>query len=414
MKKVPFLFIVLSITICSLNSWAEELGRDVLKQELETLKAEFQQMKAIYGKRIEALEERLRKTEEVATEAASHKPSPVGSYGGIMNPDISAIIDAQMSFTDEKNDSNRNKVRIRELELAYQGYLYPSIRADVISALELSYKSDHTVDVEVDLEEAYVSFLHIPYVPLGLQVIGGRKFLDFGKLNPIHPHHWPFADTPLAFKNFFGEHNWFDDGVQLSALIPNPWDAYLKTTFGYWNGRPLAHGDGHHHHNHVVEWHGHIYHFRPSLAFSPGENDNLNLGYSLAWDEGARSKLHGGDFTYWYQWPQSYRKFKWQNELLFYDNRIEDIDSLGLYSLALLTLDKYWEVGIRFDWSQFANRDDVSEWAITPFLSRYLTHSTYLRGQYRFRDREAGKKNENAFFLQLVWGLGPHAHRLSD
>ena len=45
-------------------------------------------------------------------------------------------------------------------------------------------------NVEIDLEEAYLTMSPIPwvgeYVPLGLQL--GRKFMNFGILNPIHPH----------------------------------------------------------------------------------------------------------------------------------------------------------------------------------------------------------------------------------
>ncbi len=67
-----------------------------------------------------------------------------------------------------------------------------------IPALEMEYIGDE-VNVEIDLEEAYLTMSPIPlvgeYVPLGLQL--GRKFMNFGVLNPVHPHHWPFADRPL-------------------------------------------------------------------------------------------------------------------------------------------------------------------------------------------------------------------------
>ena len=61
-----------------------------------------------------------------------HKAAPVGSYGGIMNPDISVIVDSQLLYTDDVANEDRDKLRINEAELAFQCYLYPGIRGDFI------------------------------------------------------------------------------------------------------------------------------------------------------------------------------------------------------------------------------------------------------------------------------------------
>jgi hypothetical protein len=46
-------------------------------------------------------------------------------------------------------------------------------------------------------------------------------------------------------------------------------------------------------------------------------------------------------------------------------------------------------------------------------VTRYLTHTTYLRGGYQYTEASEGDSEHLATF-QLVWGIGPHSHRLED
>jgi len=392
---------------------------NALKTKVEQLAvasgAEKDEVKQTYEQRITAMENRLEEKEKQESLIA-HKASPVGSYSGQLNPDISVVANILTNFNDDKADDNRNKVRVKEAELALQGYLYPGIRGDVIAAIEQEYEGD-TSTTETDLEEAYVSFLDLP---CSMQAEVGRKFIGFGKLNPIHPHHWPFADTPLVLQNFFGEHNWFDDGASVSALVPNPWDLYFKASFGVFNGRNLEHAHEHEEEEEhtgetePIDWNGRVYVTRLSANKLLNDNSDVDLGYSLAWDEPRDTELHGVDLTYSYRWPYTYRKLKWQNEFLFANVDSTSTQSSGFYSLLKLTLDKNWELGGRYDWSQTLENDQSHEWAITPFLTYYFTESFYTRAQYRYRELIEEHEPENVFFLQLVWGLGPHSHRLED
>ena len=88
-----------------------------------------------------------------------------------------------------------------------------------------------------------------------------------------------------------------------------------------------------------------------------------------------------------------------------------DADDWGGYSLLQLTLDKYWETGIRFDWWDADHLGD--EWGVTTFLSYFFSHSMYLRPAYRY-NRFSDGSGEHQALVQFVWGLGPHAHRLED
>ena len=109
----------------------------------------------------------------------------------------------------------------------------------------------------------------------------------------------------------------------------------------------------------------------------------------------------------------TYRKLKWHNELIYADIDDRDADSLGFFSILRLTLDKYWETGLRYDWAEVLDQHEEDEWAAGAFLTYYFTHSMYLRGEYRYTELPGGHE-ENALVIQFVWGLGPHAHRLED
>jgi hypothetical protein len=409
---------------------AAEQGEEAetVQERLDRLQQELNQLRREHEAEIKDLEEKLERQENrSAREGAPHRSQPVGSWG-IMNPSISAIADVQALFTNNKENDNRNKVRVKEVEFAFQGYLYPGIRADVIPALEMEYIGDE-VNVEIDLEEAYLTMSPIPlvgeYVPLGLQL--GRKFMNFGILNPIHPHHWPFADTPLVLESFFGSHNWYDDGLQGFVNIPNPWDLYLKTTFGYWNGRQLGHAHGHDEGDHAhedeghahsvgepVQWDGRVYLSRTILGVPFGRTSDVRLGASVSWDEGRSTTLVGGDLTYTYRFPGTYHRLRWQNEFMAADIGTGDYWRYGGYSLLAFSLGRYWETGARYDQSQILDpfvSDD--QWASTGFITYFLTHSLYFRGQYRYRNTLEDEDEHNGY-IQMVFGLGPHAHRLEN
>ncbi len=362
-----------------------------------------------------------------------HHAAPVGAYGGRMNPDVSAIINMWAVFTDKDDDPYRDKLTIQESELAFQAYLYPSIRGDIIIAMH-----EHDGEWEVHPEETYISFLDLP---LGLQVLAGRRLLGFGRLNPVHPHHWKFAHTPLVMSNFFGDHEFFDDGVQLDWLLPNPWDLYFKIAFGHWTGETLGHGgedehDGEHDHDHhaaqTLHWRGKIYNGRASVNIQFGELSDILVGYSAVWDEGYNTQLHGGDMTITYRPPMSYKRIRWQSEMFYANSRDEHLaNPFGMYSMLSLTWNQYWEIGARYDWSEFFDEAHEQqdgeteeeeenqlpardgEWGITGFLTYYMTHSLYLRLEYTY-SADRFDIEDNRVVAQIVWGLGPHAHRLED
>ncbi len=354
-----------------------------------------------------------------------HRAAPVGAYGGRMNPDVSAVVNLWGILSDNEENILRDRIHIRETEIAFQAYLYPNIYGNIIITMH-----EHNDEWQVHPEEVFISLLDLPF---GFRFLAGRKLIDFGCLNSVHPHDWKFAGQPLVMDNFFGDHALFNDGAQMDWLLPNPWDLYCKLAFGYWTGETAGHeheseGEEEHHHiSTTLQWQGKIYNGRAAIDLPVGELSNGIIGYSIIWDEGYHTVLHGADMTLTYRRPMSYKRLKWQSELFYARTGAGHAsDPLGIYSLLSFTWNQYWELGGRYDRSEFMDEkheyEEVEEehhpardyeWRITGFLTYYFTHSLCMRCEYSYSVNRFGLE-ENQIIAQILWGLGPHAHMLED
>ncbi|MEO8184977.1 MAG: hypothetical protein ABI895_39730, partial [Deltaproteobacteria bacterium] len=83
---------------------------------------------------------------------------------------------------------------------------------------------DETGETVVELEEAYLTTLDLPF---HLQLKVGQFFTGFGRLNPSHPHAWDFVDQPVINSRLFGPDGLRSQGVQLAWLTPLPFFAEL-------------------------------------------------------------------------------------------------------------------------------------------------------------------------------------------
>jgi len=374
----------------------------------------------------------------LSTLALAQEPVPP-AYSGraavLELPEISVIVNGKVEWSEAKERPLDGKVRIDEVELGLSGGLFPGVRGDVVAVIEQEYEGSET-STEMDLEEAYLTFQELPG---GFQATLGRRLIPFGRTNPNHPHHWDFADSPLALRNLFGDHPWFDDGAELSWLVPNPGDLYIKLSAGVWNGRELGHhhgeedhhgdhdGDEHeedhqedhqeeHHHGHLgeetIEWEGHVFTGRLFLDLPLSDRTAVQVGGSAAIDEHNRNTLLGADFSVLHRWPDSFRTLKWQTELTSLKDRERDSKPRGLFSSLRYQINKNWVVGGRYDWTELLEDDHEDASSVAAWVTYYLTHSTYVRAQVAQIDHDHDK--ELLGTLQLVWGIGPHSHRLQD
>lgn len=144
---------------------------------------------------------------------------------GVVNPDVSLIGQPTARWTDDPFSPGRRRwvLDAGETELMLDAPLNPYARGAAV----FSFAGNG-----VSVEEAY--FLLERGLPAGLALKGGRYRAGFGKLNPSHPHAWPFADRPRVLAAYLpGAESFAETGVQLSEQVALPHDVAL-TLAGDW------------------------------------------------------------------------------------------------------------------------------------------------------------------------------------
>jgi hypothetical protein len=144
------------------------------------------------------------------------------ALAGVVNPDISVIGQPVASWTDAPNDPARKRVAldVGETELAFDSALNPFARGLIIVSL---------ANGQANIEEAY--FTMDRGLPAGLVLKGGKYRVGFGKLNPAHPHAYPFNDRFHVLAAYLPGDDSFDEtGVQLSERLPAPGDIALTAS----------------------------------------------------------------------------------------------------------------------------------------------------------------------------------------
>lgn len=350
---------------------------------------------------------------------------PRGMRGKPINlPDISAIGVLDGHFSDDHEDSTKDKLEVREVEAAFQGYLYPEVRADLILAL---HKDGSKYEAEIC--EAKASFLRIRE---GLSAELGKIHVNFGKLNRLHTHHRPMIDQPPVLTNFFGDHGLIGQGGAASYLFPLPF--YLQAEAAFWQA------PGHKHEATgratVTDTSGNdvevpvyeestefsladrVYTGRLKASFAPTEKSELELGTSLASGHGAhfdehedQARVYGADLTFKI-WPSSYARWTFQNEYMHLTRKVPAgrLQRDGLYSFLNYRWNKYWDTGARFDYAEGAFPSKSIERAGSLLAGYHFTETTRLLAQYKARRIDGRTIHEG--WLQLAFGIGPHSHEL--
>jgi hypothetical protein len=379
----------------------------------------------------------------IAQEASvvmSEAARPAGMRGVSTDlPDISVVGEIVGKVCNIEGDIDRDKLQMRSVEFAYQGYIYPQMKANVILAFH-----KHDGNVESDIEEANVVFSNL------LGVFGakaGKMLGNFGVVNGYHPHHLPFVDQPEAHKSFMGAHGLMLEGASLNYLLPLPFFAQVEAGWGH---APSAH-----HHSteeaetttitdtngNVVTVDLHAEHDdtvfsladqvstgRLKLSFPFGRANEITTGASFAKGKGAHylehmdeTQLSGLDLTV-KLFPSAFSKVVWQNEYFSLNREVPIgiIKRNGFYSYLGYNVNQYWSFGTRYDQTQdaFPHPDlagtpsvelSQSTRASSAIITRNLSETTYLRCQYKYYSEPEGKFEA---FMQLSFGIGPHSHSL--
>lgn len=138
---------------------------------------------------------------------------------GVTNPDISLIGQPSVRLTDDPGDAARRRpvFAVGETEVMADAYLNPYAKGAFVFSF---------ADGQANVEEAYFTLLR--GLPAALALKGGKYRAGFGRMNPAHPHAYPFAERMRVLGEYLpGEESFAETGVQASRQFALPGDVAL-------------------------------------------------------------------------------------------------------------------------------------------------------------------------------------------
>lgn len=352
-----------------------------------------------------------------------------------LNPDLSALGDFRVySHNDNSRPSEAEKLSLADpaLELFIGGYLNPYARADVVVA----WHDGH----DAAIEELYATFLR--GLPLNMNVRAGKYRLEFGRLNPTHPHAYSFVFTPLPHREFFGEEGLSDVALQSSILVPTG-SAFTEAKVALLKGSALSgHGHQHAEEEEAEDERSDLGVFaRLTTSFATSETGELALGASILNSPYAeehhddtsvvsieepkqlRATVIGVDLKYKNK-PSRYRSLQIEAEALMRtDEQPEELTntkSYGAYGYLDYRFLQRYNLGGIGEWvrnKELVEPDDPAEehailqhdiWRAGLFVGFAPVEETSL---IRLAGHWTKPEHEDGFWevtLQLVFSLGPH------
>ncbi len=340
----------------------------------------------------------------VPTPAAPESPPPASpatagssQTSNYFNPAI-AVIGNFLGIAGHNPVDDQPSLQLRESEVSLQAIVDPYARADFF----LSFSNDG-----VEVEEAYVSFLHLPW---DLLVKAGQLKVAFGKVNTLHLHVLPWPDEPLPMVNLLGSADgWSDAGVSVAKLLPLPGDTFSEATVQLLRGKTDGLFDAP---------------SRSKLAFDAqyrlyrdlGDDHNLELGFSFGrgfngTTADAATTLENAHLVYRWKPLQGrpYRSFILRSE--FFWSRREQPGGAqsgqGFYVSGDYQIARRWFVGARYEFSDRADDELLRDRGEAATLTFWPSEFSQVRGEYR-RRRYAQGITANEALIQLQFAIGAH------
>ncbi len=358
-----------------------------------------------------------------------------GPVLAVGNPNLSVIAQPRLVLTGDAEDPNDGRPvwDLGETEFVLDDYLNPYVKGN----LTLAY----TEDEGLALEEGYLDVVR--GLPGTLNLRLGQWRTGFGKLNPQHPHVYPFAERPGVLAAFLpGEEGLNETGLEASLRLPSPGDWAITAAFDWLAGDsfrleredsgfetdPLASSEAG---DRADESHAAF--LGRLSAFAPlGERSGLELGLSAV--EGtnnvaagtktrvvgldAKAKLWRGERSYLLLQGEALKLTRedagWDGDAYTSD----EAAPWGWYLLADWNWDQRWNAGAFGE--RFEADDPDAGWNSAYGLFAgfaVMEETTALRLDWR-REQAGAPASEpdpdpvDVVTLRVIWSMGPHkAHQ---
>lgn len=334
----------------------------------------------------------------------------ITTQAGVTNPDISAIGQVIGQYSDDSNSAFPNKptLELGEVELVLEAALNPYLNG--VFVLSLGTKS-------IEIEEAYASVIR--GLPLNIGLKAGKYRLGFGRLNPAHPHAYPFISTPHvmdpgAAKLLPGEESFNDVAVQASTLVP------VAGSYSLVISGDLLQGDSFHPDTVTANF-GWL--ARIANSFIIGDIAPSEIGVSLTQGTNdpamnTKSLIAGADLKTKIA-ISPIINCTIQGEFIYKNADHKDTlgnqsteKRTGFYAFTNFFIQGHYNAGILYEQYQSPEDADKIDRGIKPFVGfALLEESTLLRFAYEYFIPYQGKPN-NTVELQFLYSMGPHkAHQ---
>jgi hypothetical protein len=331
------------------------------------------------------------------------------------------------------HDPKKRGFTVQNIEMSLLGAVDPYLLGEAHLIYQLTPEGESILEVEE-------TFLTTTALPAGLQLKAGHFFVEFGRLNPRHPHAWNFADQPVVNTRMFGGDGLRAPGVRLSWLAPLPWYADLaagahnangETAFSFLSAAEEGEEAGFAGHPFVerpVKGPGDLlYSFRWLNSVDLGTK-TANLGASALFGpnptgKDTRTRILGGDlYLKWKPrrthrgWPFAALQAEVMNRRYEVEGPSGPLDDWGLYLEGLWGFRTRWVAGLRADWADGDGASGGEEdprrdrrFRLSPVLTWYPSEFSKLRFQYNHdRAEHLDDQAESAFWTQFEFMLGTH------
>jgi len=334
----------------------------------------------------------------------------VKTFGGVTNPDISAIGQVSLAYTDDSASPSPEKptMGLGEVELVLDAALNPYLRGSfVLSAGEEGFA----------VEEAYASVVR--GLPFGLGLKAGKYRCGFGKINAVHAHAYPFIRTPriadpAAAGLLPGEESFNEVGLQGSEFIA------VTDNFAVTVTVDLLQGNSFHLDTTTADF-GWL--ARVANSFLVGDKAPSEIGISLTQGMNdpftkTKSFIAGGDLktkvalspivTATLQGEMMYKAAAHSDSL----HAISHESRWGFYAFTDVRIANHYNAGILYEQYQSPEDEKRFDRGFKPFVGfNLLEESTILRLSYEYFVTHSGQA-VNSVELQFLFSMGPHKAHL--
>lgn len=266
-------------------------------------------------------------------------------------------------------------------------------------------ESGDNIEQKVHVEEAFVD---LNQWSKNLTIRAGKYRLNFGRINPTHPHDWHFINQGLALRNFLGPEALFGRGVSVDYRLPGRSEAdRFNVNMAYLTEEMEPSGEEELPYRAAF---GKI----KGLVFET-LSSNLQIGLNLL--KGRYGPNRQWDFTLWdfevngEKSISSRHVLEFQSEVLINRRGLTDgtmAKTYGYYAQADFLLEGRIQMGLRYDWSQLAT-SEAHESGLAILYGHPIGEKTRLRVQLE-RNALADGRRGNKAMAQLIFIVGTHKH----